>query len=223
MLPTAGSSRFGDAGFFGSTGAIKLNQPVIAMAPTPDGQGYWLAAADAGIFTFGDAHYLGGGPFSEDGDPPITDFSSFAVSSDGGGYLLADTSGAFLLNFGDAPYYGLGYSPNHYAAGRRPDLTRAQLGLLGSQAGRLGLRADPLGADRLLTRGPFAPSGVDGHFAGSCCPMGAGPDGRRIRGLVSFGCYRARAALRASRARAVRLVPGPASRRVPEALHAVSP
>ena len=106
---------FGDAGFFGSTGAIKLDQPVVAMAATPDGQGYWLAAADAGIFTFGDARYLGGGPFSEDGDPPITDFSSFAVSSDGGGYLLADTSGAFLLNFGDAPYYGLGYSPNHYA------------------------------------------------------------------------------------------------------------
>jgi len=29
------------------------------MAPTPDGHGYWLAAADGGIFTFGDANFYG--------------------------------------------------------------------------------------------------------------------------------------------------------------------
>jgi hypothetical protein len=29
------------------------------MAPTPDGRGYWLVAADGGIFTFGDAPYYG--------------------------------------------------------------------------------------------------------------------------------------------------------------------
>jgi hypothetical protein len=28
---------FGDAGFFGSTGAIKLNQPMVGMAPGPVG------------------------------------------------------------------------------------------------------------------------------------------------------------------------------------------
>jgi len=105
---------FGDAGFFGSTGAIKLNQPIIAMAPTADGQGYWLAAADAGIFTFGDAHYLGGGPLTQDGNT-IDDFAAFAASTDGGGYLIADASGSFLLNFGDAPYYGLGYTPGSSA------------------------------------------------------------------------------------------------------------
>jgi hypothetical protein len=29
------------------------------MAPTPTGHGYWLAAADGGIFTFGDANFHG--------------------------------------------------------------------------------------------------------------------------------------------------------------------
>lgn len=100
---------------FGSMAGHPLSKPVVGVAATPDGQGYWLAAADAGIFTFGDARYLGGGPFSEDGDPTITDFSSFAASTDGGGYLIADASGAFLLNFGDAPYYGLGYTPGNYS------------------------------------------------------------------------------------------------------------
>ncbi len=49
---------FGDAAFFGSTGAIHLNAPVVGMAATPDGKGYWLVASDGGIFTFGDAAFL---------------------------------------------------------------------------------------------------------------------------------------------------------------------
>ena len=50
---------FGDAAFFGSTGAMRLNSPVVGMARTPTGAGYWLVAADGGIFTFGDAVFLG--------------------------------------------------------------------------------------------------------------------------------------------------------------------
>jgi hypothetical protein len=98
---------FGDAQFYGSTGAIRLNQPIVGMAATADGHGYWLAAADAGIFTFGDAPYLGGGPISQDNQPYIRDFSAFAASTDGGGYIIANSSRGFLLNFGNAKYYGL--------------------------------------------------------------------------------------------------------------------
>jgi hypothetical protein len=29
------------------------------MAATPDGRGYWLVAADGGVFTFGDAAFDG--------------------------------------------------------------------------------------------------------------------------------------------------------------------
>jgi hypothetical protein len=50
---------FGDAEFFGSTGSMPLNQPVVGMSSTPSGRGYWLVAADGGVFAFGDAPYLG--------------------------------------------------------------------------------------------------------------------------------------------------------------------
>ncbi len=50
---------FGDATFYGSTGNLRLNQPIVGMAATPTGKGYWFVAADGGIFSFGDATFLG--------------------------------------------------------------------------------------------------------------------------------------------------------------------
>ena len=54
-----GIFNFGDAVFYGSTGAIHLNSPIVGMAATPDGGGYWLVASDGGIFSFGDAAFYG--------------------------------------------------------------------------------------------------------------------------------------------------------------------
>jgi hypothetical protein len=50
---------FGQAPFMGSTGAIKLNQPIVGMTNTGTGTGYWLVASDGGIFNFGDAGQFG--------------------------------------------------------------------------------------------------------------------------------------------------------------------
>ena len=50
---------YGDAGFYGSTGGMKLNQPIVGMAATPNGKGYWLVASDGGIFSYGDAGFFG--------------------------------------------------------------------------------------------------------------------------------------------------------------------
>ena len=50
---------YGDADFNGSTGSLRLNQPIVGMASTPDGGGYWLVAADGGVFNFGDAAFYG--------------------------------------------------------------------------------------------------------------------------------------------------------------------
>ena len=36
-----------------------LNKPIVGLAATPDGGGYWLVASDGGIFNYGDAGYFG--------------------------------------------------------------------------------------------------------------------------------------------------------------------
>ena len=61
MASDGGIFTFGDAAFYGSTGNLALVKPVVGMAATPDGQGYWLVASDGGIFTFGDAPFHGSG------------------------------------------------------------------------------------------------------------------------------------------------------------------
>jgi hypothetical protein len=35
---------------------------VVGITGTPTGKGYWLVGADGGVFTFGDAAYLGSLP-----------------------------------------------------------------------------------------------------------------------------------------------------------------
>jgi hypothetical protein len=50
---------YGDASFYGSTGALVLNKPIVGVASTPDGEGYWLVASDGGIFSYGDAAFYG--------------------------------------------------------------------------------------------------------------------------------------------------------------------
>jgi hypothetical protein len=50
---------FGDAGYYGSMGGKPLDRPVVGIASTPNGGGYWEVASDGGIFAFGDAGYYG--------------------------------------------------------------------------------------------------------------------------------------------------------------------
>ena len=38
---------------------MALNKPIVGMAATPDGGGYWLVASDGGIFSYGDAQFYG--------------------------------------------------------------------------------------------------------------------------------------------------------------------
>ena len=48
-----------NAPFYGSTGAIRLNQPIVGMTATGDANGYWFVARDGGVFSFGDARFAG--------------------------------------------------------------------------------------------------------------------------------------------------------------------
>ena len=43
----------------GSAGALTLNKPIVGLAATKGGKGYWLVASDGGIFSYGDASFSG--------------------------------------------------------------------------------------------------------------------------------------------------------------------
>jgi hypothetical protein len=96
-----GIFNYGQAGFFGSTGAIPLNQPIAGMAATPDGRGYWMVASDGGIFAFGDAPFLG----SMGGKPLNQPIVAMAATRTGRGYWLVASDGG-IFAFGDAPFFG---------------------------------------------------------------------------------------------------------------------
>ena len=89
------------------------------MASTPDGKGYWLVAADGGIFSFGDAPFygsMGGVPL----DQPIVGLAAdpatggyWEVAADGGIFsfhapFLGGTGGLHL----NKPIVGMEASPN---------------------------------------------------------------------------------------------------------------
>jgi hypothetical protein len=94
---------YGDAQFFGSTGAIHLNKPIVGMEAAPAGNGYWLVASDGGIFAFGPGAPFYGSAGSLALVEPIT---SMAAVPDGSGYWFSAADGG-LFGY-NAPFYGSG-------------------------------------------------------------------------------------------------------------------
>jgi hypothetical protein len=91
---------FGDAPFRGSMAGHRLKQPIVGMAATPDGQGYWLVASDGGVFAF-HAPFLG----STGGQRLRQPVVGMTASLDGRGYELVAGDGG-LFTFGRMPFYG---------------------------------------------------------------------------------------------------------------------
>jgi len=91
---------FGHAPFEGAP-AFTLNAPLVGIAATPSGTGYWLVASDGGIFTFGDAQFHG----SAGGLPLNRPVVGMAASPDGGGYWLTATDGG-IFDYGNALFSG---------------------------------------------------------------------------------------------------------------------
>jgi hypothetical protein len=50
---------FGNAAPYGSMIGQPLAGPIVGIATTHDGAGYWLQGSDGGIFSFGDATFYG--------------------------------------------------------------------------------------------------------------------------------------------------------------------
>ncbi len=75
--------------------------PVVSMASTPNGAGYWVARSDGSIATLGDAGNYG----SMSGTPLVAPISHIVPTPDGKGYWMVAGDGG-IFSFGDAGFYG---------------------------------------------------------------------------------------------------------------------
>ncbi len=78
-----------------------LARPVVGTAATPSGLGYWLVASDGGIFSFGDASFMG----STGGTHLNRPIVGMAAAPSGHGYWLVASDGG-IFSFGDAAFVG---------------------------------------------------------------------------------------------------------------------
>jgi parallel beta-helix repeat protein len=103
---------FGSAQFYGSTGNLHLQRPVVGIVPTKDRGGYWLDASDGGVFSFGDTQFYGsipglglhpaGSGLPNSLNAPIV---GMVPSHDQGGYFMVASDGG-VFAFGDAHFAG---------------------------------------------------------------------------------------------------------------------
>jgi hypothetical protein len=103
---------FGSAQFYGSTGSLHLQRPVVGIVPTADHAGYWLDASDGGVFSYGDTQFYGsipgvglhpaGSGMPNSLNAPIV---GMVPSHDDGGYFMVASDGG-VFAFGDAHFAG---------------------------------------------------------------------------------------------------------------------
>ena len=97
--PAPPKTRHADASY------LQLAKPIVAMAVTPSGKGYWLVAGDGGIFSFGDAQFFGSTGGIHLNSPVIGMFSAV----DGQGYYLYAADGGmftFQKSTVHEPFFG---------------------------------------------------------------------------------------------------------------------
>ena len=92
---------FGTATAVPGTTLHGLAAPLVGMAATPDGLGYWAVASDGGIFSFGNAAFEG----STGGIHLNAPIVGMAATSSGHGYWLVASDGG-IFAFGDAAFFG---------------------------------------------------------------------------------------------------------------------
>jgi ribosomal protein L24E len=78
-----------------------LNAPIVAMAATPSGGGYWLLGQDGGIFSYGSAAFYGSTGAIHLNQPVV----GLAPTPSGHGYWLVASDGG-VFSFGDARFHG---------------------------------------------------------------------------------------------------------------------
>ena len=97
---------FGDAGYFGNVPSLlggPAPAPIVGIAATPDGQGYWIARNDGAVSRFGDAGFFGSALTL--GFVPTAPVVGITATPDGKGYWLVASDGG-VFTFGDAGFFG---------------------------------------------------------------------------------------------------------------------
>jgi hypothetical protein len=92
---------FGNAGFHGSAGGLRLNSAILGLAGAPTGGGYWLVGGDGGIFSYGDARFYGSTGNIRLNKPVV----GMAPTPSGKGYWLVASDGG-IFAYGDAAFFG---------------------------------------------------------------------------------------------------------------------
>ena len=115
--PTVVCSASVTARFRGSLGNIALAQPIVGMTRSAHGRGYYLVAADGGVFSFGDAHYEGSASRVALSQPIV----GIAATRSGRGYWLVAADGG-VFTFGDARFHGS--AATRVVCGRRSAVSR---------------------------------------------------------------------------------------------------
>ncbi len=177
------------------------NTPLVGAAATPDGQGYWLAAADGGVFSFGTARFYGSMGGARLNQPVV----GMAATPDGQGYWLVAADGG-VFSFGTAGFAGsmVGARLNQPVVGMAgaPDglgywLVAADGGVFsfggagfhGSTGGAslnravVGMAADPATGGYWLAGADGGVFAFDAPFYGS---RGGQPGPDRFAGMVSM-------------------------------------
>jgi SpoIID/LytB domain protein len=83
------------------TTTTTLTGTAVGLATTSDGQGYWVAGDNGGIYGFGDAAFDG----SADSLTLARPIVDVARTPDSGGYWMVATDGG-VFSYGDASFYG---------------------------------------------------------------------------------------------------------------------
>ena len=179
-------------------------------ADVPGGGGYWLAAADGGVFAFGDARYYG----SMAGTHLKAPIVGITATPDGGGYWLVAADGG-VFAFGDANYWGsmggthldkpvvgmaasptVGQGSTGDQGATGPQGPAGPAGPAGAQQGTVvltssGTFVDPSGVTYVVVEAWGAGGGGGGGAGGnSCGPQpagyggGGGGQGAYVRALV---------------------------------------
>ena len=91
---------FGTARFYGSTGGMNLNRPIVGMAADSKTGGYWMVASDGGVFAF-HAPFFGSMGAAHLNAPIV----GIAATPNGGGYWMVASDGG-IFAFGNARFRG---------------------------------------------------------------------------------------------------------------------